>query len=318
MGKKKHISGIIGSYLDLEDTSETVRKAFGTWLLADADQEEKQDALGSVWDKKCTALESSLREAVGCKPESGRRGFFMPWYGAVAAVLALFAVAALNLIPRGDVITDEIRYVAGEDSKGAFSLPDGSRVWLNSNSVLSYKSSEGKDWKRHVSVDGEAFFDVVKDRTPFTVSLGDDIMVKVHGTRFNVRNTGIFENVQVTLQSGEVEVDDSGRSVMLTPGTCYTCNAVLGTYSLNYVNSSNFSNWTRPFVVFKDQPLSDVLITLEHWYNTKITVEKGIDTTLSLSFTLKRETVHDTFSLLQKLTGYRCSVVDSNHIVISK
>ncbi len=310
-----------------ENPSEFVVEFFRKWFIDDAHRKEKDTALEEQWNRMNTVLDTidtpdRIQKQYDVLEHTGksarRKGFYLPWYAAASAVLLLGASVLLNFTLGGYSSPGTVCYVSGKDSKGEFCLPDGSRVWLNANSTLEYKDDFNIDGERSVAVSGEAFFDVVKGKSPFVVSLGDGVDVKVHGTRFNVRNSDVFESVQVVLQSGGVEIMNGTGRTMLSPGNCYTYNPAKGTYNVSYVNTASFSNWTKPSVVFKDETFSDILTTLEHWYNAIITVENGIDITLSLSFTLKNEPVYETFALLQTLTGYRCSVVDENHIVISK
>ncbi len=329
MRNKSIIYNIIDSFMRHENPSEPVTGFFRSWLIDEDCKEEKSQALEDKWCEMNAVLEAiegpeksrAQYEMLEHVENSGkRRGFFVRWHVA-ASLLVLFAgLAAYSVYSfRKDAGIDRTCYVTGIGSKGEFFLPDGSHVWMNSNSRLEFSSDFNSGEERMVAVTGEAFFDVVKEKRPFIVSLSEDVSVKVHGTRFNVRNAEIFESVQVALQSGSVEIVNSGsQRTMLAPGCCYTYNSSMGTYNISYVNTANFSNWTKPLVVFKDEALGDVLTTLEHWYNVRITVEEGVDTTMSLSFTLKNEPVDDTFSLLQTLTKYRCKVVDSNHVVISR
>lgn len=329
MRNKSIIYNIIDSFMRHENPPEYLTGYFRSWLVDSDHKEEKDSALEDQWSRMNAVLDAidgpgQCREQYEMlrhiEKSAGRKGLYVRWY-TVAAVVALFVcIASYSIYSfQRDFSVEKTCYVTGAGSKGEFFLPDGSHVWMNANSRLEFSDDFGSGDERMVTVTGEAFFDVVKDSRPFVVALGDDLSVKVHGTRFNVRNSGIFESMQVVLQSGSVEVaNGSGRRTMLVPGTCYTYNNSVGTYSITHVNTANFSNWTKSLVVFRDETLGDVLTTLEHWYNAKITVERGVDTTLALSFTLKNEPMDDTLSLLQTLTGYRCTSVDDNHVLISK
>ncbi|MDE6870816.1 MAG: FecR domain-containing protein [Bacteroidales bacterium] len=329
MRNRSVIYNIIDSFMRHDNPSEPVRGFFRSWLIDDEHKDEKSMALEDQWSRMNDVLDAIDGPGDGrvqyemlehMEKTGKRRGFYMRWHVAASLLVVFAGLAAYSAwSSRNAAGTDRMCYVTGQGSKGEFFLPDGSHVWMNANSRLEFSGDFGMGDERRVSVDGEAFFDVVKDRRPFIVSLGDEVNVKVHGTRFNVRNSEIFESVQVALQSGSVEIVNGGsQRTMLAPGCCYTFNPSRGTYSISHVNTANFSNWTKPAVVFRDETLGDVLTTLEHWYNTKITVEKGVDITLSLSFTLKNEPMDDTFLLLQTLTRYRCTVVDGSHVVISR
>lgn len=329
MGNKNIIYNIVDSFLKMENPSESLAGFFRRWIVDENCREEKDSALERQWNRMNAMLDSiddsdkyevQFKMMEHVEKSSARKGFYMRWHTAAAAVVLIVGLASYSLWSWfQDTEVEKTCYVTSAGSKGDFFLPDGSHVWMNANSRLEFSDEFNYGHERKVSVKGEAFFDVVKGRKPFIVSLGDDVNVTVHGTRFNVRNTDVFESVQVVLQSGSVEVSSgSGSRTMLVPGTCYTYNNSSGTYSINRVNTANFSNWTKPYIAFKDETLRNILITLEHWYNTKIIVENDVDTTQSLSFTIKSESIEDTFSLLQILTKYRCIVVDKNHVVISK
>ncbi len=311
MKNKSIIYNIVDSFMRQDNPSESIKGFFHRWIVDDSFREEKDSALEHQWKRM---------NAEHMKKYSAKRGFYMRWHTVAAVFVLLVCLASYSVWSLcQDEVVGKTCYVTGTDSKGDFFLPDGSHVWMNANSRLEFSDDFNYGHERKVAVTGEAFFDVVKGRRPFIVSLGHDVNVKVYGTRFNVRNSDVFESVQVVLQSGSVEVSNgSGSRTMLVPGTCYTYNNSVGTYNINHVNTANFSNWTKPYVTFRDETLRNILITLEHWYNTKITVENGVDTTMALSFTLKNEPMQDTFSLLQILTQYRCVAVDSHHVVISK
>lgn len=329
MKNKSIIYNIIDSFMRHENPPEYLTGFFRSWLVDGNYKEEKDSALEDQWSRmnavldaidgpeKCREQYEMLRHL---EKSSGRKGFYVHLHVAAAVVALFVCIASYSIYSfRRDAPVEKTCYVTGTGSKGEFVLPDGSHVWMNANSRLEFSDDFNSGDERMVAVTGEAFFDVVKDSRPFVVALGDDVSVKVHGTRFNVRNSGIFESMQVVLQSGSVEVANGNRHrTMLVPGTCYTYNNSVGTYSISHVNTANFSNWTKSLVVFRDEALRDVLTTLEHWYNAKITVERGVDTTLALSFTLKNEPMDDTLYLLQTLTGYRCTLVDDNHVLISK
>lgn len=329
MKNRNIIYSIVDSFMRKDNPSESLTGFFHRWLIDDSCREEKDSALEFQWERISAIIDSAndreksaaqYRMMEHIAKTSAKKGLYLHWQTVAAAVAMLVCLASYSvwsLFQDSDV--EKTCYVTGTGSKGDFFLPDGSHVWMNANSRLEFSDDFNYGRERKVAVTGEAFFDVVKGRRPFIVSLGDDVNVRVHGTRFNVRNSDVFESVQVVLQSGSVEVGSgSGSRTMLAPGMCYTYNNSVGTYSINHVNTANFSNWTKPYVVFKDESLRNILTTLEHWYNTRITVESGVDTTLSLSFTLKNEPMEDTFSLLQILTKYKCIVVDNNHVVISK
>ncbi len=151
-------------------------------------------------------------------------------------------------------------------AKTSFILPDGSLVWLNSGSTVSFISSFEKT--RIVQLKGEAFFEVKKNGKPFIVST-ETGNVEVHGTSFNVSAfTG--ENFQTTLLTGIVNVTEklTGKEVSIQPGQQA---GIYGTdLEVKNVDTDMFSSWKDGKLIFRNEYLPSVTKRLERWYNVKI------------------------------------------------
>ncbi|VAW22567.1 hypothetical protein MNBD_BACTEROID01-159 [hydrothermal vent metagenome] len=154
-------------------------------------------------------------------------------------------------------------------AKTHFILPDSSSVWINSGSELSFPSKFGKT--RTVSLKGEAYFDVVKDKIPFIVNT-DFGNVKVKGTSFNVK---AYENetFETTLVRGIVTVHSSGtgKEVTLKPGEQ---SGIYGkNISVKPVNTEIITSWIKGKLIFNNEPLPSVAHRLERWYNVEIQLD---------------------------------------------
>lgn len=157
-------------------------------------------------------------------PSSVRRNL-MTEAGKFAAVFVLaFFIAYLFFSQRGQISTKEDhQYVVTEvpyGSKSVVSLPDGSRVWINAGSKMIYSTDFNKN-SRDVELEGEAFFDIVTDKSrPFFVKSGE-IRVKATGTQFNVRAYPDEEFVETTLVEGEVSIGkataEDKKEIVLRP-----------------------------------------------------------------------------------------------------
>lgn len=181
-------------------------------------------------------------------------------------------------------------------AKTSFTLPDGSQVWLNSGSSVSYSHAFGEI--RGVKLNGEAFFEVKKNQAPFIVETqyGN---VEVKGTSFNVKAFS-EENFQATLTSGIVKVVDiqSGKAVVLHPGQ--QAEKEGDKFSIEEVEPDLFSSWKDGKLVFRDEFLPVVAKRLSRWYNVKI--ELSDDKRLSeISFTgtIEMESFSEVLQLLK-------------------
>lgn len=145
-------------------------------------------------------------------------------------------------------------------------LADGTQVWLNSGSHLSYPAAFGPG-RRQVALVGEAYFIVAADQEkPFVVTTGGyDIVVT--GTQFNVRS---FEGqpTVTTLVEGSVEIEFDGHTTRLRPGQ----QSVLadGALTVADVNVAEYTAWREGYFNFPQQPLGDILDELARWYDVEV------------------------------------------------
>jgi len=149
--------------------------------------------------------------------------------------------------------------------KTNITLPDGSSVWINSGSELIYPVKFEQE--RVVELKGEAYFDVVKMKSPFLVK-GNFGQVKVLGTQFNVK---AYENepFQTTLVSGLVTFrTKNGNEQELQPGTqIYQDNEK---FRIRTVETELITSWKEGKLIFRDEPLINMISQLERWYNVQI------------------------------------------------
>lgn len=157
--------------------------------------------------------------------------------------------------------------------RAEITLADGTTVWLNSKSTLSYSSNFGQE-ERNVELNGEAFFKVAKNKKiPFLVHTEHN-QLQVVGTQFNVcayRGTDEFET---TLVEGIVDVYDKAN--LKQPLTRLTKDDFLTLHQGRYVKSKphsyDYLKWKEGLYCFDDSPFSYILNKLEKYYNIAITV----------------------------------------------
>jgi len=149
-------------------------------------------------------------------------------------------------------------------------LPDGTRVWLNSASTLKYPSKfQGNE--RVVELQGEAYFDVARSlTTPFKV-LCEGQIVEVLGTRFNVAGYGGEQYVKTTLVEGAVRVmsgADRRSSITLSPGQ--QSNVANGKITVNDVDTKPYVAWKSGLFYFKHTPFEEMMNQIERWYDVDV------------------------------------------------
>lgn len=152
-------------------------------------------------------------------------------------------------------------------------LPDGSKVWLNARSTLTYAANFGRN-NRNVELDGEAYFEVTHDTgTPFFVHTESN-KVRVVGTSFNVSAYKGSNEFETTLVEGIVDIYAREGNKLLTRLTKDEFFAAQGnSYQKKYLHSYEFLRWKEGLYCFDDTPFRCILDKLEKYYNVDIAVE---------------------------------------------
>ncbi|WP_406827077.1 FecR family protein [Pedobacter sp. KACC 23697] len=161
-------------------------------------------------------------------------------------------------------------------------LPDGTKVWLNAATTLKYPYAFAKN-ERLVELNGEAYFEVSKDRTrPFRVKTAVQT-VEVLGTHFNINAYQDEAVVKTTLLEGAVKVSTPSASVNLHPGEQSLLNATSARLSLNArVDVDKEMAWKNNVFSFDNDDLQSIMRQISRWYDVdvvyqgKITSEKYV------------------------------------------
>lgn len=148
-------------------------------------------------------------------------------------------------------------------------LPDGTKVWLNAATSLKFPASFSSLNERKVELNGEAYFEVYKDKTkPFKVGSAKQ-EVEVLGTHFNINTYRNESSTKTTLLEGSVALHATGVSdIKLKPGE----QAVLkgDVIDVNTVNANEAIAWKNGNFQFNDESLLSILKQLERWYDVEV------------------------------------------------
>lgn len=198
-----------------------------------------------------------------------------------------------------------------------FTLDDGTKVWLNSDSKLEYPVRfDGKE--RKVRASGEVFFEVTHDtQHPFVVET-PKMQVTVRGTSFNIHDFQEETIASTTLVTGKVEVGNTGHYVTLTPGYQATSTGKNAMINIKKVDAKAISAWTENKFVFWQQGFDEILASIARWYDIEI-VYDGIDpTTYSLTGKIPRDcTLADVIELFEMITDVTFEI-EGNQLIVKK
>ena len=199
--------------------------------------------------------------------------------------------------------SNKLIYITAEQSKGKFTLPDGSKVFLNSSSQLECPETfDAKE--RKVKLEGEAYFDVKHGEEPFIVDTRN-ISVKVLGTAFDVKCYKDRDISQVVLHRGSVMLqtkEEIPQRVKLNVNQKAEFRENSSQITVNDVLSEYYISWTKNKLVFENESLANILVSLQRWYNMDFIIPNDIDLDYRLSFVVRNESVEEVLRNISKVT----------------
>jgi len=268
------LSGEKGENRDLPDRfmAEDIHNTEKDWKELKSMNDEKEINADKAWNKVYSRInENGLIREKGTVRVSFLRSSFMKVAAVALIVLGLGSVT-LYLGNTG-VLSKKIIVTTGNDKKNLLvSLPDGSKIFLNRSTELSYRANFGKR-TRDVMLTGEAFFEISPDASkPFVIDAGK-ASIKVVGTSFNVITQNSECEVEVYVKTGKVMLsDNSGTlSMVLDPGFIGTMDAKVSGKELNH--NPNYLSWNTGLLVYNGQKLDIVFKDLKRVYNMDIVAD---------------------------------------------
>lgn len=196
----------------------------------------------------------------------------------------------------------EIRVAPG--NKTSVVLADGSKIALNSGTILQYDVQPG-ELRQVKLLQGEAYFDVAKDPDcPFRVSV-NDMNIEVLGTKFNVKSVG--RDVETSLFTGSVQlsVDHSDFSYRMKPGEKSIYQSAKNTLQLGTIDEMLDAGWKDGYLAFKSAPLQEVIQKIECWYGVRIRLQNKALRSDLLTGSFHQETLESVLKSLSLQYGFR-------------
>lgn len=203
---------------------------------------------------------------------------FPRWARYAAIIVLFFSIAGLAFRQGQKTMTSQLTDIIIEAPQGSqtrTTLPDGTIVWLNAGSRLTYPQAYGlKD--RRVKLSGEASFKVHHDSDlPFSVST-QAMCVNDIGTQFNLRDYPNDKNAEVILSEGAVSInnmlDKTDETVMMSPGQRAVINKSTGKLSMSNADAANSTQWTTGRLVFNGESLASIAQKMERYYGVRVVV----------------------------------------------
>jgi len=235
--------------------------------------------------------------------KEGTFGNIIKWTSRIAAII-LLPILIINVIQnyKENLIKKEawVEIKAPAWTRAQFSLPDGTTGWLNSSSSIKYKGDFVSH--RNVTLKGEVFFDVFKDKKrPFVVNT-NEVNLTVLGTRFNIASYDNERNVEVVLEEGKLIFNnkEKSKSYTMKPNDLVVYNKTSGDVLTEVVQPQKYLSWTEGKLVFRNDPLDVIARRLERWYNVDVEVNVSLSEDLRLRATFIDEDLEEVLKLLKR------------------
>ena len=275
MDKNKNIQ-LLEQFFNGSITKQEVKQ-----LLEELKNDEfEKEWMTDQWDQAPEMMNKAVQKQIMANIKADiipTRTFKMQQWLAVAASLLLVLTTSLSgyLLYDGQnkKLAGDMTVTVEKGQKVALTLPDKSRVWVNSGSTLTYGSRFNKH-ERIIELNGEAYFEVAKNKkAPFIVE-SHGFSVEALGTTFDVKAYADETQISTVLMEGKVEVGDDLNKINLTPNQKVTYNReTKSMQKSDVVDGLIYADWRYNKLNFNSESFENIAAVLERNYNVKFVFE---------------------------------------------
>ena len=236
-----------------------------------------------------------------------------------AAIILLLSIGGISGYFLSRIKTVEVadsgiqKYTATKGSVSTIEFADGTKVWLNSGSELTYHE-DFKNKQRLAELHGEAFFEV-KHREDFPLLIKvDHIIVRDLGTTFNIKAYNEDKTVETSLIEGKADIlTANGNSLVeLKPGESAIYNSDDKKIEIKPFASNVLSAWRDGKFVIRDQRLEDIFNEISRWYDVEFRFENNELRDYRYTGNIKKSTTaQHVLKMLKLTTNFNYKIIES-------
>ncbi len=273
-------------FLTHQSTTQEI-KEIDKWISQSKENAEWLFEMERIWSLKNALHYSDKRQikkaysqfisnTPGVISKKKHRKRFLSWssYAAVIIIIVLLVVNIFKLQEAQEASSQMNVIEVPKGQRTSITLSDGTKVWLNAESKLTYPSNFSSK-KRAVFLEGEGFFEVAKkENTSFTVNV-PLLNVTVLGTMFNIKAYK-GEITEVILEQGKVEVtinNDPDNPILMNPNDQILYSEEAGLTVNRHMHASTVKKWITGETYFWNQPLKNITKELERKFNIPILIQ---------------------------------------------
>lgn len=315
----EHIIAYLEGRLSAEE-----KKAFDQLLQSSPDFQKEVDDMRFIWE---TTAELKLHKQINTQQNWKKLSkqitadkykkkifHFIRTAAAVLLIPVLFATYILfdTVKEWNNIPVEQVELTTAYGLVSKVTLPDGSEVWLNSGSTISYPKRFIHN-KRNVNLTGEAYFKVTSDKSNrFDVIAANGLKVSAYGTEFNVKAYEDEDKIEATLAKGHVEVSEIGQpaSRTLRPGEQVVYYKNTSRMDVDKVNLAVETSWKDGKMIFRRATMNEIVQRLARHFNVDIKLEGEELYDYKYSATFTTETLQEILLLLEKTAPIKCTIIE--------
>jgi len=218
----------------------------------------------------------------------------------------------------GDKIIETLKYNTLSTPMGGqyqLSLPDGSKVWLNSGSSIRFPTAFiGKE--RVIELKGEAFFDIKENKKmPFIVRTNNSMDIRVLGTQFNVMAYDDEKSINTTLLEGSVQILKESGTAFLEPGQAAILNKGTGKIKVAIADIDEAVAWKNGYFIFSNENIESIMRKVSRWYNVEVDYQGNLSNKDFVGTISRDKNISELLKMLE-LTGAIHFKVDGRRVTV--
>lgn len=322
----KHLQ-LLDKFLQ-NQTSKSEEEKLLNWFYTHESKDEIMSLYEQRWNEVSDALSSEIQmsmlynirdEIKRSSPEKRKKAINYKHqiirYVASACIIIGLGLGIYLLLKKDYIPTNTFTIRAEKGQKASMELPDGTIVWLNSDTRLSYDNSYNSK-NRIVKLDGEAYFEVAKDENmPFIVSV-NDMHIQALGTAFNVKAYASDNEISATLMTGKVKVSINTQDTFLSPNEHLSYSRdTRNLLKTTVYDASLISVWRTGELFLQDESLEEIAVLFERLYNIKILLDSDDIKTYRFTGVIKNSSLNNIFEILS-LTAPIAYEIKNSTVVI--
>lgn len=275
------------------DIDEPGKQQLAEWLAADPSHKDIWNRHSEQWaiaaslyfmENEKNDFETNFSHLIKAEKQKHLHVVWRKWRNIAAVVLALISVGISayywgmeNIVVEPQEILSELpaRIITPMGSRSEVVLPDGTHVWMNSGTKLSFIYDK-KEMVRNATLDGEAYFEVARDTSrPFVVQT-KKLQVKVLGTKFNMKAYSEDHLENVSLLSGRVNVSleqNMEKEYELFPNNQLNLNVETDDINLQPFSGADVIAWIHGEYRFSNLKFQQIAKDLERKYGVEIIIK---------------------------------------------